>query len=89
MVYRDDLPDALARIEKLERECDNLRENNADLHRQNFLLRSGPTSLALELSTAGLSQALYATRREVRRTRWFIVLMLGLYWLTMGGWIPL
>lgn len=77
-----------------ELEEQRLAEENRQLHQQIILLRNGMApemSVALQrLSKANeLNVALEGMRREVRRTRLLVMLVIVAYWLTVGGGLPL
>lgn len=77
-----------------ELEEKRLAAENRELHQQIILLRNGMApemSVAIErLSKANeLNVALEGMRREVRRTRLFVMLVIVAYWLTVGGGLPL
>jgi len=77
-----------------EMEEKRLAEENRELHQQIILLRGGmppelSTAIARVAKANELGIALQAMRREVRRTRLLVMLMIVAYWLSVGGWLPL
>lgn len=71
-----------------------LERENKELHQQVILLRGGMSpELSMAISKVAradeLTLQLKEMRREVRRTRLLVMLMIVAYWFTVGGWLPL